>query len=66
MIPSIQKLIVLAFILWLVWNIFKLFEHRSKSLNRKKEKNHKKMKCANCGTWIEGDNCKNPDCLINN
>ncbi len=66
MIPSIQKLIVLAVILWLVWTIFKLFERRSKNLNSEKVNYNQKMKCANCGAWIEKENCTNPDCLINN
>ena len=66
MIPSIQKLIVLAVILWLVWTIFKLFERRSKNLNSEKANHNQKMKCANCGAWIEKENCANPDCLINN
>ena len=55
---SVQKILVLVAILWIVWTIFKFFDRRNKNLNDK-EKN---IKCAECGMWIGGEKCQNVDC----
>ena len=68
MIPSIQKIIALAVILWLVWVAFKFLDRRKNNLD-KKDKNNlndvEMMKCAECGVWIENNICKNSKCRSN-
>ena len=54
---SIQKILVLVAILWIVWTIFKFFDRRNINL-----KDTKKIKCAECGNWIDGERCQNIDC----
>ena len=67
MIPSIQKIIVLAIIMWLVWMAFKFFDKRSSNIkNNKANDNLEMMKCAECGVWIEDNICKNPKCRSSN
>ena len=55
---SVQKILVLVAILWFVWVIFKFFDRRNKNLNNIK----KNIKCAECGSWIDGERCQNVDC----
>ncbi len=55
---SIQKILVLAAILWIVWTIFKFFDRRNNNLKDTK----KNIKCAECGKWIDGERCQNIDC----
>ena len=57
---SIQKILVLVAILWIVWTIFKFFDRRNSNL-----KDTEKIKCAECGNWIDGERCHNIDCQNN-
>ena len=41
---SIQKILVLVAILWIVWTIFKFFDRRNSNLKDTK----KHIKCAEC------------------
>ena len=56
---SIQKILVLVAILWIVWTIFKFFDRRNSNLKDTQKKN---IKCAECGNWIDGERCQNIDC----
>ena len=55
---SIQKILVLVAILWIVWTLFKFFDRRNINLKDTK----KNIKCAECGNWIDGERCQNIDC----
>ena len=55
---SIQKILVLVAILWIVWTIFKFFDRRNNNLKG----TNKNIKCAECGNWIDGERCQNIDC----
>ena len=55
---SIQKILVLVAILWIVWTVFKFFDRRNSNLKDTK----KNIKCAECGNWIDGERCQNIDC----
>ena len=58
---SIQKILVLIGLLWIVWTLFKLFDNRGKNL----KSNNDNVKCAECGKWIKGQRCENINCSRN-
>ncbi len=58
---SIQKILVLIGLLWIVWALFKLFDNRGKNL----KSNNGNVKCAECGEWIKGQRCENLNCSRN-
>ena len=59
---SIQKILVLIAIIWIIWTLFRLVERRNYNLI---DKNINLVKCAECGMWIDGEKCKNVGCSQN-